>query len=102
MLRVMPAMAAGVTGEFWNFGDGRKSQRPPIGAASLLQSAVWGAYFSWVEMLVKFVFNCEPRVLTTAMIATEIPAAMRPYSMAVAPESFFKKATILRIYSPMS
>jgi hypothetical protein len=55
------------------------------------------AYFSWVEMLVKFVFNFEPIVLTTAMMATEMPAAMRPYSMAVAPDSFFKKATILDI-----
>src|ERR1035437_628606 len=28
------------------------------------------------------------------MIATEMPAAMRPYSMAVAPDSFFTKRTI--------
>jgi hypothetical protein len=29
--------------------------------------------------------------LTTAMIASEMPAAIRPYSMAVAPDSSFKK-----------
>ena len=29
----------------------------------------------------------EPRVLTVTMIATEIPAAIRPYSIAVAPDS---------------
>jgi hypothetical protein len=43
-------------------------------------------------MLVKFVFSFEPIVLTMAMIATEIPAAMRPYSMAVAPDSFLRNA----------
>jgi hypothetical protein len=52
-------------------------------------------YFSWVEMLVNLVFKVEPIVLTTAMMATEMPAAMRPYSMAVAPDSFFRNATSL-------
>ena len=50
-------------------------------------------YLSWVEMLVNLVFNVEPRPFTTAMIATEMPAAMRPYSMAVAPELSFTKRT---------
>jgi len=45
-------------------------------------------YLSCVEMLVKLVFSLVPRPFTTAMIATEMPAAMRPYSMAVAPELF--------------
>jgi hypothetical protein len=44
-------------------------------------------YFSWLEMLLNVVFNFVPRPLTTAMIATDIPAAIRPYSMAVAPLS---------------
>ena len=39
----------------------------------------------------KLVFNVEPIVLTTAMIATEMPAAIRPYSMAVAPLSSLRK-----------
>src|SRR4051812_13114648 len=47
------------------------------------------AYLSAVWTLVKVVFNFEPRPCTTAMIATEMPAAMRPYSMAVAPDSSF-------------
>jgi hypothetical protein len=37
-----------------------------------------------------------------AMIAIEIPAAIRPYSMAVAPDSLFKKAmifVIVQLYS---
>jgi hypothetical protein len=33
-----------------------------------------------------------PRPLTTAMMAMEMPAAIRPYSMAVAPDSFFRNA----------
>jgi hypothetical protein len=37
--------------------------------------------------LEKVVFNCEPSVFTTVMIATEIPAAINPYSMEVAPDS---------------
>src|ERR1700745_1284473 len=42
-------------------------------------------------MLLNVPFNFEPRPFTTAMIATEMPAAMRPYSMAVAPDSSFTK-----------
>ena len=36
--------------------------------------------------------SCEPSVFTTVMIATEMPAAIRPYSIAVAPEFVFRKA----------
>src|SRR5688572_26072428 len=42
-------------------------------------------------MLVKVALSFEPMPCTTAMIATEMPAAMRPYSMAVAPDSSFTK-----------
>jgi hypothetical protein len=49
------------------------------------------AYFNAVWTLVKVVFRLEPRLCTTAMITTDMPAAMRPYSMAVAPELSFKK-----------
>src|ERR1700736_6546758 len=48
-----------------------------------------GVQRSWVLMLVNFAFNVLPMPLTTAMMATEMPAAMRPYSMAVAPDSSF-------------
>jgi hypothetical protein len=54
-------------------------------------------YFSCVEMLEKVVLSLVPMPFTTAMIATEMPAAMRPYSMAVAPDSSFKKRMILDI-----
>src|SRR5580704_18304618 len=49
------------------------------------------AYLRAVETLEKVFFRLVPRPWTTAMIATEIPAAMRPYSMAVAPDSSFTK-----------
>jgi hypothetical protein len=52
------------------------------------------AYLRAVAMLVNTVFNDEPSVPTTVMIATEMPAAMRPYSMAVAPDSFRRKEDI--------
>src|SRR5664280_645342 len=48
-------------------------------------------------MVPKVVLSCVPRPKTTAMIATEMPAAIRPYSMAVAPDSFFRNATSLDI-----
>src|SRR5262249_41693331 len=51
------------------------------------------AYFRADETDVKVVFSLPPRVVTTVMIATEMPAAMRPYSMAVAPDSSFANLT---------
>jgi hypothetical protein len=43
------------------------------------------------EILVKVLFNCKPSELTTVMMTTDIPAAIKPYSMAVAPDSSFAK-----------
>jgi hypothetical protein len=48
-------------------------------------------YFSAVATLVKVVLSDVPSVPTTVMIATEMPAAIRPYSMAVAPRSSVRK-----------
>src|SRR5260370_37749706 len=45
------------------------------------------AYLSAVDTEVKVAFRLEPTVPTTVMMATEMPAAIRPYSMAVAPDS---------------
>src|SRR5271170_4305383 len=50
-------------------------------------------YLSWVEIELKVDFSFVPRFDTTAMIASEIPAAISPYSMAVAADSSFKKRT---------
>ena len=54
-------------------------------------------YFIAVETDVKVVFKPEPRLVTAVMIATEMPAAMRPYSIAVAPDSSRRKRTIFDI-----
>jgi hypothetical protein len=45
-----------------------------------------GVYFSELLIEVYLVFKLEPRPLTTAMIASAMPAAINPYSMAVAPD----------------
>ena len=43
-------------------------------------------YFNAVETDEKVVFRLVPSACTVAMMATAMPAAIRPYSMAVAPE----------------
>jgi hypothetical protein len=48
------------------------------------------AYFNCDEIDEKVVLSFVPRPFTTAMMAMEIPAAIRPYSMAVAPDSSAK------------
>jgi hypothetical protein len=50
------------------------------------------AYFNCVEIEEKVVWSFVPKPFTTVIIATEIPAAIRPYSMAVAPDSSRRKA----------
>src|SRR5438067_6487051 len=45
-------------------------------------------------MLVNLVFRVEPMLLTAVMITIEMPAAIRPYSIAVAPDSSFTKRAI--------
>jgi hypothetical protein len=49
-----------------------------------------GDYFSELLMVSKFELSLLPRPLTAVMMAIEIPAAIRPYSMAVAPDSSLK------------
>ena len=49
---------------------------------------------SWNVLL-----SLEPMALTLAMITTEMPAAMRPYSIAVAPVSSLRNATSFDMWS---
>ena len=49
------------------------------------------AYFRLVEMVLKLVDSLVPTPCTAAMIARAMPAAIRPYSIAVAPDSSFTK-----------
>ena len=53
-------------------------------------------YFNEPLILVNWVLRFDPRPLTTAMMASAIPAAIRPYSIAVAPDSLEKKFNKVR------
>ena len=46
------------------------------------------SYLSWFETAVNVLVSLVPRVVIAAIAATATRAAMRPYSMAVAPDSF--------------
>jgi hypothetical protein len=56
-----------------------------------------GAYLSWVEMMSKFVLRLEPIAFTLAMMTIEMPAAISPYSIALAPDSSFRNAKTLDV-----
>jgi hypothetical protein len=60
--------------------------RPSLGRAALAEVHYLPAVSSCELTVLKVVCNCEPRAFTTAMIATEMPAAINLYSMAVAPD----------------
>jgi hypothetical protein len=55
------------------------------------------AYFSDVLIAVNFVLRAEPTPLTAVLIATAMPAAINPYSIAVAPVSSFRNLIIVRM-----
>jgi hypothetical protein len=69
-----------------------KSRPSPIGRAGLhiefrVRPRETETYLSELLIEVYCVFRFVPRPLTTAIIASAIPAAIRPYSIAVAPDS---------------
>src|SRR5205823_5250412 len=64
--------------------------RATHGVSPLRKGSAQGCYFSKLLMSVNLVFRLVPRPLTTAMIASEMPAAISPYSIAVAPHSSAK------------
>ncbi len=55
-----------------------------------------GTYFSEVLIEVNLSLRFVPRPLTTAIMASAIPAAISPYSIAVAPDSSDKKFNMVR------
>src|SRR5207302_5207628 len=57
------------------------------------------AYFSALDTDVKVAFRLVPTVWTTVTIATEMPAAISPYSIAVAPDSLRTNCIIFDICS---
>src|SRR5579859_5785164 len=74
----------------WGAGE---EKRPRIARGLDLKKST-SAYLS--ELLIEVNLPCKllPRPLTTAIIASAMPAAIRPYSMAVAPDSSFTKRAI--------
>jgi hypothetical protein len=54
-------------------------------------------YFNEVLIELNIVFRLLPRPLTAAMIASEMPAAISPYSMAVAPDSSLQNSRKERV-----
>src|SRR5215475_11839657 len=71
-----------------------KSEPPPRRRRRGTQ-ARGGAYLSWVEMVSNLELRLEPIAFTLAMMTIEMPAAIRPYSIAVAPDSSFRNAKTL-------
>jgi hypothetical protein len=59
--------------------------------------AEMGDYFNEVLMVLKFVDSWVPKPFTAVMIAIAIPAAIRPYSMAVAPDSSLKNDLMIDV-----
>jgi hypothetical protein len=66
------------------------AMRPELGSRALARPgrAYWSAF--WIDVKVPLRF--PPTFFTTVMIAIEMPAAIRPYSIAVAPDSSRKKS----------
>lgn len=57
------------------------------------------SYFNEALMSVNLVLRVVPKPLTTAMIAKAMPAAINPYSIAVAPDSSDKNLRNVRFKS---
>jgi hypothetical protein len=64
-------------------------------SSPLTRASGYGAGASFVSIKPNEVLSLVPMPLTAAMITSEMPAAIRPYSMAVAPDSSAKN--LLRI-----
>src|SRR5258705_4855478 len=71
---------------------------PNLAGVAVSRGTQSKAYFRVVDRLVKVADSLVPTAVTTVMMKTAIRAAIRPYSIAVAPDSFFRKARmVLRI-----
>src|SRR5437879_1832925 len=86
----MPALAVDRRWIFHRTNSGPKRRRPGAWGARSRNAPDMGDYFSEVLMVLKLVVSWVPTPCTALMIAIAIPAAIRPYSMAVAPDSSLK------------
>ena len=87
---VMPCPAVDKRWIFCRSNSGQNERDRALGAPGPKMPPEIGDYFSELLMVSKFELSLLPRPLTAVMIAIEMPAAIRPYSMAVAPDSSFK------------
>jgi hypothetical protein len=62
-----------------------KSKKPPDEGGFEEPKPRGGAYLSWVETVPKVTLRLEPTAFAPATMTIEMPAAIRPYSIAVAP-----------------
>ncbi len=75
---------------------GRKSGGAKVHGVATLPEKETETYFSELLTEVNLSFRFDPRPLTAAMMASAIPAAISPYSIAVAPDSSDKKLNKVR------
>jgi hypothetical protein len=68
---------------------------PNLAGVAISRGTQSKAYFKVVDRLVKVADSLVPTAVTPVMMTTAIRAAIRPYSMAVAPDSFFRKAKMV-------
>lgn len=71
-----------------------KKKTPGVAARCLLENAVCENYFNEPAIVLKVPLSDVPTPFTAAMMAIAMPVAISPYSIAVAPDSFFKNLTI--------
>jgi hypothetical protein len=88
---------------FWtnqrnNHGPAPQGYRIPSSARD--QRRRFGGYFSELLIEVNLVFSLAPMPFTMLMMASEMPAAIKPYSIAVAPFSSRKNFRSNRMKSP--
>jgi hypothetical protein len=76
-----------------------KSGEALLHGVSILPKSEAERYFSELLMDVNSVLRFVPSPLTTAIIASAMPAAIRPYSIAVAPDLSDKKLSNSRFNS---
>ena len=84
----------------WIFHAARLAQNERdrvLRAPGLEMPPKWGDYFSELLIVLKFVDSWVPTPFTAVMIAIAIPAAIRPYSMAVAPDSSLKNDLMIDV-----
>jgi hypothetical protein len=72
-------------------GTGSRQENASKQEAKRERAFTTDGYFSEVLIEVNLVFRLLPTPLTAVMIAIAIPAAINPYSIAVAPDSSARK-----------